>query len=48
MEEIKVYEKDTCEKEKVWSKYENVLLMVIKKIRVRRSKYEASMKMYGS
>ena len=47
MEEIKVYEKDTCDKEKGWSKYKNVLLMIIKKIRVRRSKYEASMKMYG-
>ena len=45
LEEIKGYEKDTSEKEKVWSKYENVLLMIIKKIRVRRSKYDASMKM---
>ena len=36
------------EKEQVWSKYENVLLMIIKRIRVKRSKYGASMKMYGS
>ena len=36
------------EKEQVWSKYENVLLMIIMRIRVKRSKYGASMKMYGS
>ena len=36
------------EKEQVWRKYENVLLMIIKRIRVKRTKYGASMKMYGS
>ena len=48
LEEIKGYEKDTSEKEKVWSKYENVLLMVIKRIRVKRGKYEASINVYVS
>ena len=38
--EIKGYEKDTSEKEKLWSKYENILLLDIKRIRVKRSKYE--------
>ena len=40
LEEIKGFEKDASEKEKVWGKYEIILLMDIKRIRVKRSKYE--------